>query len=245
VQSHDNIVGSHKIRKGDIEKAFADADHIVEKTYRTQFIEHAFLEPEVGLAWVDENDVVNIRVSTQVIEHFRTIAEAIGVPHNKVRILGALVGGGFGGKEDITVEVYLALLATETGRPVKMVYSREDSWFGHGKRHPFIIKYRTGVTMDGIITGSKIDIIADAGAYVFLSPYVLLYCALASPGPYRVDNLQVDSLAVATNNMFTSAFRGFGACQAAIAHEQQMDELANTIGMDRIEFRRKNYLRIT
>jgi len=243
VQSHDNIVGSHKIRKGDIEKAFKDADHIVEKTYRTQFIEPAFLEPEVGMAWVDENDVVNIRVSTQVIEHFRTIAEAIGVAHNRVRILGALVGGGFGGKEDITVEVYLALLALATQRPVKMVYTREDSWFGHGKRHPFVIKYRTGVTSEGKITGSKIDIVADAGAYVFLSPYVLLYCALASPGPYRVDNLQVDSVAVATNNMFTSAFRGFGACQAAIAHEQQMDELANTIGMDRVEFRRKNYLK--
>ncbi len=243
VQSHDNIVSSHKVRKGDIEKAFADADHIIENTYRTQFIEHAFLEPEVGLAWVDENEVVNIRVSTQVIEHFRTIAEAIGVAHNRVRILGALVGGGFGGKEDITVEVYLALLALATRRPVKMVYSREDSWFGHGKRHPFIIKYRTGVTNDGRITGSSIDIIADAGAYVFLSPYVLLYCVLASPGPYRVDNLHVDAVAVATNNMFTSAFRGFGACQAAIAHEQQMDEIANVLGMDRVELRRVNYLK--
>ncbi len=243
VQSHDNIVSSHKVRKGDIEKAFADADHIIENTYRTQFIEHAFLEPEVGLAWVDENEVVNIRVSTQVIEHFRTIAEAIGVAHNRVRILGALVGGGFGCKEDITVEVYLALLALATRRPVKMVYSREDSWFGHGKRHPFIIKYRTGVTNDGRITGSSIDIIADAGAYVFLSPYVLLYCVLASPGPYRVDNLHVDAVAVATNNMFTSAFRGFGACQAAIAHEQQMDEIANVLGMDRVELRRVNYLK--
>lgn len=102
VQGEDNIVARHVIRKGDTASGFAAADLVVERTYQTQFIEHAFLEPEVGLAWIDENDVVNIRVSTQVIEHFRFIADAIGAPHNKVRILGAMVGGGFGGKEDIT-----------------------------------------------------------------------------------------------------------------------------------------------
>ena len=116
VYGTDNIVAERKIKKGDVEAGFAKADLIVENTYKTPFQEHAFLEPEVGLAWVDENDVVNIRVSTQVIEHFRPIADAIGVPHNKVRVRGALVGGGFGGKEDMTVEVYLALLAKHTGR---------------------------------------------------------------------------------------------------------------------------------
>ncbi len=108
VQGTDNVVSTYKVRKGDVEAGFAAADTIIEKTYRTQFIEHAFLEPEVGLAWVDENEVVNIRMSTQVIEHFRFIADAIGVPHNTVRILGSMVGGGFGGKEDVTVEIYLA-----------------------------------------------------------------------------------------------------------------------------------------
>jgi CO/xanthine dehydrogenase Mo-binding subunit len=242
VQGSNNVVADYKVRKGDVETGFAAADHIVENTFRTQFQEHAFLEPEVGLAWVDENEVVNIRVSTQVIEHFRFIAEAIGVPHNKVRILGALVGGGFGGKEDITVEVYLALLAQATRRPVRLVYSREDSFFGHGKRHPFVITHRTGVTKNGKITALKVSITADAGAYVFLSPYVLLYGTVAAPGPYRVDNLWIDAEAVATNNMYTSAFRGFGAVQACVAHEQQMDEIADLLGIDRIELRRRNYL---
>ena len=229
--------------KGDVEAGFAAADVIVENTYRTPFQEHAFLEPEVGLAWTDENDVVNIRVSTQVIEHFRPIADAIGVPHNKVRIRGALVGGGFGGKEDLTVEVYLALLAKRTGRPVRLEYTREDSFVGHGKRHPFILTYRTGVTKDGKITALDVQMVADSGAYVFLSPYVLLYALVAAPGPYRVDNLSVFARAVATNNMFTSAFRGFGGLQACAAYEQQMDEVARAVGLDRLELRRRNFLR--
>jgi CO/xanthine dehydrogenase Mo-binding subunit len=243
VQGTNNVVAEYKVRKGDTEAGFVAADFVIEKTYRTQFIEHAFLEPEVGLAWVDENEVINIRVSTQVIEHFRFIADAVGVPHNKVRILGSLIGGGFGGKEDITVEIYLALLAKATGRPVRLCYTREDSFFGHGKRHPFTLKYRTGFTRQGKITALQVDMTADAGAYVYLSPYVLLYATVAAPGPYRVDNLRVDARAVATNNMFTSAFRGFGAAQACIAHEQQMDEAAKALGIDPLELRRQNFLR--
>ena len=243
VTEPDNVVAERRIRKGDVEAGFAEADVIVENTFRTPFQEHAFLEPEVGLAWIDENDVVNIRVSTQVIEHFRPIADAIGVPHNKVRIRGALVGGGFGGKEDLTVEVYLALLAKRTGRPVRLEYSREDSFVGHGKRHPFVLTYRTGVTRDGRITALDVRMVADSGAYVFLSPYVLLYALVAAPGPYRIDNLNVFARAVATNNMFTSAFRGFGALQACAAYEQQMDEVAKAIGLDRMELRRRNFLK--
>lgn len=243
VQGLNNVVAEHKIKKGDLQAGFAAADFVVERTYKTPFQEHAFLEPEAGLAWIDENDVINIRVCTQVIEHFRSIADAVGVPHNKVRILGSMVGGGFGGKEDITVEIYLALLAKRVMRPVRLEYSREDSFVGHGKRHPFKLTYRTGVRKDGKITALDVQIVADSGAYVFLSPYVLLYCAVAAPGPYRVDNLNVYAQAVATNNMFTSAFRGFGGLQACAAYEQQMDEVAKVIGMDRLEFRRRNYLK--
>lgn len=243
VQGEGNIVATNQVRKGDIDKGFAEADIIVENAYRTQHIEHAFLEPEAGLAWVDENEVVNIRMSTQVIEHFRYVADAIGVPHNKVRISGAMVGGGFGGKEDITVEVYLALLTKRTGRPVQMIYSREDSMFGHGKRHPFYINLKTGLTEDGKITALQADITADSGAYVYLSPYVLLYSVTAMQGPYKIDNVHVDARAVSTNNMYTSAFRGFGAAQACIAYEQQVDEAARQLGMDSAELRRRNFLR--
>ncbi len=199
--------------------------------------------PSSGVAWVDERDVINIRVSTQVVEHFRSIAKALGVPQNKLRVQGAMVGGGFGGKEDITVEIYLGLLAQRTQRPVKMVWTREELLLAHSKRHPMIITHRTGVTRSGEIVAAEIKIVADLGAYPYLSPYVLLYATVVATGPYRVDDLRIDSVAVATNNPFTSAFRGFGAPQSCFAYEQQMDVLADTIGMDRLEFRSRNYLR--
>ncbi len=238
----DNIVATWKIDKGDVEAGFAEADQIVENTFTMPFIDHAYLEPEAGVAWVDDQDVINIRVCTQVVEHFRSIAQAVGVPHNKVHVRGTMIGGGFGGKEDITVEIFLALLTKATRRPVKLVYTREESILAHSKRHPFIITHRTGVKEDGRITAAEIEMIANAGAYPYLSPYVSLYATVTANGPYKVDNLKVDTKAVATNNPFTSAFRGFGAAQAAVAYEQQMDEVAKALGMDPLAFRRMNYL---
>ncbi len=243
VYEPDNIVARWKIRKGDVEAGFAVADEIVENTFRVPFVDHAYLEPEAGVAWVDGRGVINIRVCTQVVEHFRSIARAVGVPHNKIHVQGTMLGGGFGGKEDITVEIFLALLAKHTRRPVKLVYTREESIQAHSKRHPFIITHRTGVKRNGRITAAEITMVSDAGAYPYLSPYVLLYATIASTGPYRVDNLKVDSVSVATNNPFTSAFRGFGAAQAAVAYEQQMDEIAKRLGLDRLEVRRVNYLK--
>ncbi len=243
VYEPDNIVARWKIRKGDVEAGFAVADEIIENTFRVPFVDHAYLEPEAGVAWVDGRGVINIRVCTQVVEHFRSIARAVGVPHNKIHVQGTMLGGGFGGKEDITVEIFLALLAKHTRRPVKLVYTREESIQAHSKRHPFIITHRTGVKRNGRITAAEITMVSDAGAYPYLSPYVLLYATIASTGPYRVDNLKVDSVSVATNNPFTSAFRGFGAAQAAVAYEQQMDEIAKRLGLDRLEVRRVNYLK--
>ncbi len=239
----DNVVARWKIRKGDLAAGFAQADLIIENTFRVPFQEHAYLEPEAGVAWVDERGVINIRVATQVVEHFRTIARAVGVPQSQIRIQGTMLGGGFGGKEDITVELYLALLAKATQRPVRLVYTREESFMAHSKRHPYVITHRTGVTRDGRITAAKIDIVAESGAYPYLSPYVLLYTVGMAPGPYRVDNLHVDGVAVSTNNPFTSAFRGFGGPQACFAYEGQMDAIADALGMDRYELRRRNYLR--
>lgn len=239
----DNVVARWKIRKGNVDDGFAQADVIVENSFKVPYQEHAYLEPEAGVAWVDERGVITIRVSTQVIEHFRSIARAVGVPQNQIHIQGTMVGGGFGGKEDITVEIYLALLAKHTGRPVKLVYSREESFLAHAKRHPYTIKHRTGVKKNGRITAAKIELISDSGAYPYLSPYVLLYTTVMAAGPYRVDNLHVDAISVATNNPYTSAFRGFGGPQACFAYEQQMDDIARTLGMDPLEIRKINYLR--
>jgi CO/xanthine dehydrogenase Mo-binding subunit len=243
VHEPDNIVARWKIRKGDLAAGMAAADLIVDNTFRMPFVEHAYLEPEAGVAWVDEQGVINIRVCTQVVEHFRSVARAVGVPHNKVRVRCTMVGGGFGGKEDITVEIFLALLAKHTGRPVRLAYTREESFIAQSKRHPFIITHRTGVKKNGRIMAAEIKMIADSGAYPYLSPYVLLYATVMAPGPYRVDNLHVDSLAVATNQSFTSAFRGFGGPQACVAYEQQMDEIAKALNIDPLEVRRINYLK--
>ncbi len=239
----DNVVARWKIRKGNLEAGFSEADHVVENTFRVRHQEHAYLEPEAGVAWIDERGVITIRVSTQVIEHFRSIARAVGVPQNRIRIQGTMVGGGFGGKEDVTVEIYLALLARHTNRPVRLVYTREESIFGHSKRHPYVIRHRTGVKKNGRITAAEIEVISDSGAYPYLSPYVLLYTLVMSTGPYRVDNLHVDAATIATNNPYTSAFRGFGGPQACFAYEQQMDAIAERLGMDPLEVRKVNYVR--
>jgi len=243
VSPPDNVVARWKVRKGDLEAGFAAADLIVENTFRVPFVDHAYIEPEAGVAWMDDREVINIRVCTQVVEHFRSIAAAVGVPHSKIHIQGTMLGGGFGGKEDITVEIFLALLAKHTRRPVRLAYTREESILAHAKRHPFIITHRTGVKKSGRITAAEIRMVSDSGAYPYLSPYVLLYAAVTACGPYRVPNLYVDGVTVATNNIFTSAFRGFGAAQAAVAYEQQMDEIAKALNMDALDVRRVNYLR--
>jgi len=165
------------------------------------------------------------------------------VPQNRLRIQGTMVGGGFGGKEDITVEIFLGLLAKATRKPVKLVYTREESILAHSKRHPYVIKHRTGVMRDGRIVAAEIEMVSNSGAYVFLSPYVLLYSTGMATGPYRIDNVSVDALSVATNTPFTSAFRGFGAPQVCCAYEQQMDEIAKALDLDPLEVRRINYLR--
>lgn len=243
VTEPDNIVSRWRIRKGDLEAGMSAADVIVERTYRMPFVDHAYLEPEAGLAWVDENDVLNLRVSTQVVEHFRSIAASLRIPENKVHVMGAMVGGGFGGKEDMTVELFLGWLALRTRRPVRLVYTREESILAHSKRHPFIITHRWGVTKGGRITAASVKMVADSGAYVYLSPYVLLYAVATAVGPYRIHNVNVDGYAVATNNTFTSAMRGFGAAQSCVAYEQHMDEIAREMGIDRLELRHLNYMK--
>lgn len=243
VYGEDNIVSSYKIRKGDVEKAIEEADLLVENTFKTQQQEQAFLEPEAGVAWVDDNEVINLRISGQVVEHFRVVADALGLPHNRVQLKVMFTGGGFGGKENITVELYLALLAQAVRRPVRLVFSREESFLAHGKRHPFTITHRTAVTKDGKIVAAEVDLTADAGAYATLSPYVLLYASVGAMGPYKVDDVRVDSRAVATNGIPTDAFRGFGTMQACFAIESQMDEIAKALGMDRLEIRRRNFIK--
>jgi CO/xanthine dehydrogenase Mo-binding subunit len=241
-EDESNVICSYKVRKGDIAEGFELADVVVENTYRVPLVDHAYLEPESGVAWLDDDGVITIRAATQVIEHFRGIADVLGLPHNKVRVIAPMVGGGFGGKEDITVETYLALLVLKTGKPVSLSFTREESIIAHSKRHPYVMKYKTGATKDGELVALEAELISDSGGYVFLSPWVLLYSTVNATGPYDIAHVKVDTHAVLTNNTFSSANRGFGAPQPCFAYESQLDELAGKLSLSPLAIRKKNYL---
>ena len=236
-----NTLVSWQIHCGDVAEALAAADVVIEGEYRSQHVEHAYLEPEAGVGWL-ENGVLTLRVSTQVIEHAAMIAQILGLPQSKVRVIAAYLGGGFGGKEDMTVEAYLALLVWHTRRPVRMIWDRQESLVASTKRHPFIMRYRTGADRDGTITAQQVEILGDAGAYPNLSPRVLFAAAACACGPYRVPNASITSTAVFTNNVPASAFRGFGAMQIVLGYESQLDELAARLGLSRTELRERNFL---
>jgi len=173
-ESNTNIIGEFGTGQGDVKKGFTEADIVIEDTYKVPFVDHAYLEPEAGISWIDDYGILTIRVSTQVIEHFRDVADVLGLPHNKVRYIGTMMGGGFGGKEDITVETYLALLTWKTKKPVRLVYTREESILCHSKRHPFVMKYKVGAKKDGKVISLDAKLISDAGAYPYLSPMLRL-----------------------------------------------------------------------
>jgi nicotinate dehydrogenase large molybdopterin subunit len=242
VHDEGNVLVSWTIARGEVEAGLAAADLVVEGEYRTQRVEHAYLEPEAGVGWVDTAGVVTLRVSTQVIEHAAKIATILGLPESRVRVIGAYMGGGFGGKEDMTVEPYLALLVWRTRRPVRMVWERQESIMASTKRHPFVMRYRTGVRRDGTIVAQDVDIVGDAGAYPCLSPRVLFAGCVTASGPYRVPNVRHRASAVFTNNVPTSAFRGFGAMQVTFGYEQQMDRVAELLGLPPQVVRERNFL---
>jgi CO/xanthine dehydrogenase Mo-binding subunit len=243
VHDSGNLLRRWHLRAGDVSQGFAHADVVVEHTYRTPFVDHVYLETETGIGWIDAEGVLVLRVSTQVLEHYRDVAEILQLPHGRVRLEGAYVGGGFGGKEDVTVECLLGLLVWKTGRPVQLVFSREESFVGHGKRHPYVMRYRTGAARDGTLTALEAALVSDSGAYAALSPWVLLYSLVTATGPYRIPHVKVDATTVYTNNPVASAYRCFGSIQTCLAYEGQMDALAAALSMDPLALREKNFLR--
>ncbi len=243
VHAEGNLLAHWRVKRGDVDAGFARADVVVEGEYSTQHVDAAYLEPESGVAWVDSDGVVTIRLSTQVIEHFRDVAEVLGLPQNRVRVIGTYLGGGFGGKEDVTVEVYLGLLAWRTKRPVRMVWTRQESLLARAKRHPYRMRYRTGALRSGEIVAQEIELLADSGGYAYLSALVLLYSTVTAAGPYRLPAVSVDARVAYTNNPPTSAMRGFGAMQVVFGYESQMDRVARALGLSPLEVRRINALR--
>ena len=244
-----NVFAQNKIRKGDVDAGFEQADLIIESEYYTPVQEHAYLQPEAGLAYIDEAGRISVVVAGQwTHEDQKQIAHSLGLPEDQIRVIYPAIGGAFGGREDMSVQIVLALAAWRLynrgiNRPIKIVWSREESIIGHHKRHAYYFKTRWGATKDGKILAAEYEIVADGGAYIYTSPKVLGNATLMCTGPYEIPNVKVDSCAVYTNNLPGGAFRGFGGPQGAFAAETQINKLAEALNIDPVELRLKNILK--
>ncbi len=239
-----NVTKHIPIRVGDVETGFAQSDLVVEETYTTQAIEHAYLEPEAGLAYVDHDGVVTIVSPDQNVTHHRhMLARIIAKPISKVRFIMSPVGGGFGGKEDMIYQGMLALLVMKTQRPVRLVFTREESIISTAKRHPSRTTLRMGLMRDGHIRALEMKMVCDGGAYGMSTEGVMRKAAILAAGPYVIPNVKVDTYGVYTNNTPSGAFRSFGALQTAFATESHLDICAERLGLDPFEIRRINAMR--
>jgi len=236
-----NTITHIRIRKGDMQDAWAQAHVVVEDEYHTSWQEHAFLQPEAGLSYIDDEGRVTVIVAGQWMhEDQEQIYHALNLPPEKVRVIYPAIGGAFGGREDMSVQIVLALATHKLGIPVKTQWTREESILYHHKRHPIRVKTKWGANREGKVVAIEATVIGDAGAYNYTSNKVLGNANLTVSGAYDVPNVHIDTYAVYTNNIPSGAFRGFGAPQALFAAEGQMDRLADALGMDRLEVRRIN-----
>ncbi len=239
-----NILQHYRVRKGSVEEVWDKCAAIVVGEYTTPYQEHAYLQPEAGLAYIDEQGRVTVQVAGQwTHEDQEQIAHALRLPLDQIRVIYPAIGGAFGGREDMSVQIVLALAAWKLRRPVKIVWSREESMIGHHKRHPMRLKATWGARADGRILAAEVEAIADAGAYAYTSTKVQGNTTLTCTGPYDIPNVKVDTYTVFTNNVPTGAFRGFGGPQGEYEAEMQINKLAEKLGMDPVELRMKNVMR--
>ena len=244
-----NILKKFQIRKGDMDTGWSGADVVVEGFYELPYQEHAYLQPEAGVGWLDEEGRIAVNVGGQwTHEEQEQIAHALDLPLEKIRVQYVAIGGAFGGREDMSIQIVLALAVKrlqEMGidRPVRIIWSREESILGHHKRHEAFIKTKWGATREGKVTAVSAEVVFNSGAYAYTSTKVLGNAHLMVTGPYELPNVHVDSYTVTTNNVPGGAFRGFGGPQGAFAAETQMNKLAEMLAMDPVEFRLKNVLR--
>lgn len=243
-----NVFCRYRIRKGDWEKAFENAEFVIQDEYVTPAQEHAYLQPEAGLGFIDGEGRVTVIVGGQwTHEDQEQIAHSLGLPIGQVRVIYPAIGGAFGGREDMSVQIILGLAAwylhqNGQNRPVKIIWDREESIIGHHKRHPYIVRVKLGANREGKLIAAQAEIIADGGAYIYTSTKVLGNATLLVTGPYNIPNVKVDSMAVYTNNLPNGAFRGFGGPQACFGIESSMNKLAEKIGIDPVELRMRNLI---
>lgn len=237
----------YHIRKGDVEKAMQQADFVLEREYRTQFIEHSYIEPEAVVAYIHPTDhIMTVHASAQnPFFTRRYIADAIGAPLNRVRIIQETLGGTFGGKEEGVglATGRAAYLAELTQKPVKYVFSREDSFLESSKRHPFRLRYKAGVNKDGKIIAFWGEQVDNSGAYNNQTQFMNWRANVHSSGPYEIENIHTDTFGVFTNNIHSGAMRGYSSPSLIFGQEQFIDELAEEIGMDNVEFRKINCIK--
>lgn len=239
----DNTLCHYRIRKGDMSAGWAQADVTLEATFETGYQEHAYLQPEAGLGYIDDRGRVTIIVAGQwTHEDQQLIAHALNLPEEQIRVIYPAIGGAFGGREDMSVQIVLALAVHALQRPIKVQWSREESIQYHHKRHPIRIWSKWGATREGKIVAIEARVLGDAGPYNYTSTKVLANANLMVTGPYVVENCHIDTLAVLTNNICTGAFRGFGAPQGAFAAEGMMNRMAEALGIDPVELRLRNVI---
>ena len=240
-----NLLKHIKVRKGDMEQGFAEADVILEHTFHTAATDHAFLEPECSIGVPLPDGRMEIYVGSQIPYQDRTqVARVMGWPEERVRVVGQLMGGGFGGKEDVMGQIHVAMLANVTQRPVKLLFDRHESLLVHPKRHATQIRIKMGAKKDGCLVAMETELYGDTGAYASLGEKVMTRATTHSAGPYDIPNVRADCYAMYTNNPPAGAFRGFGVTQSAFAVESMMDKLAETLGIDPVELRRMNALHV-
>jgi xanthine dehydrogenase molybdenum-binding subunit len=240
-----NLLKHIKVRKGEMDQGFAEADLILEHTFHTAPTDHVFMEPECSVAVPTPDGRMEIYVGSQIPYADRNqVARALGWPEERVRVVGQLMGGGFGGKEDIAGQIHAALLANATGHPVKLLWDRHESLLVHPKRHATQIRVKLGAKRTGTLTAVETELFGDTGAYASLGEKVLTRATTHSSGPYDVPHVRADCYAMYTNNLPAGAFRGFGVLQSAFAVESMMDRLAAELGLDPVELRRVNALRV-
>ncbi len=240
VHGDTNIATHLKIRFGDIAQGWKESDAIYEEQFVTPIVEHVHLEPHAAWAEAVAGEVFVTSSTQKPFACAADLSKVLGIPMHRIRVATSAVGGAFGGKYEITIEPYVALLAMKTGRPVKMVFTREDEFEASTVRHPYAMKYKSGLKKDGTLVARQIEIVSDSGAYVSLGQATLTKASILAAGPYRIPYVNIDGKLVYTNNPVGGAMRGFGVIQLGFACEVHMDTIASEMGIDPVELRLKN-----